>query len=75
MSGTIDWRVAETSSADLHLDISGNYYSKQYFDALNTERIAQSGYALANARAPSTSANPAVLRQRLDQEHHGSRNI
>ena len=51
VSGTIDWRVAEMSSADLHLDISGNYYSKQFFDALNTERIAQSGYALANARA------------------------
>ena len=50
-SGTIDWRVAEMSSADLHLDIGGNYYSKQFFDALNTERIAQSGYALANARA------------------------
>jgi len=35
---------------DLHLFAEGNYYGKQYFDAFNTERIAQGAYGVANAR-------------------------
>jgi iron complex outermembrane recepter protein len=46
----VDWRALRLPSNDLHVIINGNYYSKQYFDALNTERIAQPGYALLNAR-------------------------
>jgi iron complex outermembrane receptor protein len=45
-----DWRAARFSAGDLHLQVNGNYYSKQYYDALNTERIAQAGYALVNGR-------------------------
>jgi len=45
-----DWRALRFSSNDVHVMLNGNYYSKQYFDALNTERIAQPGYALLNAR-------------------------
>ena len=32
----------------LHFD--GNYASKQYFELLNEDRIAQDGYAILNAR-------------------------
>ena len=46
----VDWRAWRLASNDLHVMVNGNYYSKQYFDALNTERIAQPGYALLNAR-------------------------
>lgn len=46
----LDWRVARLQIGDLHLAADGNYYSKQYFDALNTARIAQSGYSIINAR-------------------------
>jgi iron complex outermembrane receptor protein len=45
-----DWRAAKFSVGDLHVQVNGNYYSKQYYDALNTERIAQDGYALVNGR-------------------------
>ena len=37
-------------AGDLRLFIDGNYYGKQYFDAFNTERDAQGGYGVANAR-------------------------
>jgi outer membrane receptor protein involved in Fe transport len=30
--------------------LDGNYYAKQYFDAFNTERIAQGAYGVGNAR-------------------------
>jgi len=49
-SAGIDWRVAQLPAGDLHLQLDGNYYGKQYFDAQNTERIAQDGYSVANAR-------------------------
>ncbi|HUO79654.1 MAG TPA: TonB-dependent receptor [Steroidobacteraceae bacterium] len=47
----VDWRVARFDIGDLHLAADGNYYGKQYFDALNTERIAQPAYSVFNARA------------------------
>jgi outer membrane receptor protein involved in Fe transport len=47
----IDWRFAHLGAGDLRLLLDGNYYGKQYFDAFNTERIAQSAYGVANARA------------------------
>lgn len=46
----VDWRALRLPDADLHVNVNGNYYSKQYFDALNTERIAQPGYKLFNGR-------------------------
>jgi iron complex outermembrane receptor protein len=45
-----DWRFARLATGDLHLELNGNYYSKQYYDALNTERTSQAGYALVNGR-------------------------
>jgi len=46
----IDWRAARLPIGDLHLAADGNYYGKQYFDALNTDRISQPAYSLVNAR-------------------------
>jgi iron complex outermembrane recepter protein len=40
--------VAYSSHVVLHLD--GNYASKQYFELVNENRIAQDPYALLNAR-------------------------
>jgi iron complex outermembrane receptor protein len=45
-----DWRFAHLGSGDLKLNVNGNYYAKQYFDAQNTERIAQDSYGVVNAR-------------------------
>ncbi len=52
----IDWRFAQISSGDLRLMVDGNYYAKQYFDAYNTERIAQGAYGIANARVSFRSS-------------------
>jgi iron complex outermembrane receptor protein len=46
----VDWRFARIAAGDLRLLVDGNYYGKQYFDAFNTERIAQGAYGIANAR-------------------------
>ena len=46
----VDWRFAHVAAGDLRLFVDGNYYRKQYFDAFNTERIAQGAYGVANAR-------------------------
>ena len=46
----IDWRLMETTAGDLRFMIDGNWYGKQYFDAFNTERIAQGAYGIENAR-------------------------
>jgi iron complex outermembrane receptor protein len=54
-----DWRAAQLSAGDVHLSVNANYYSKQYYDALNTERIAQPGYAVVNARASLIADAPA----------------
>jgi iron complex outermembrane recepter protein len=52
----IDWRFVHMASGDLRLMVDGNYYAKQYFDAFNTERIAQGAYGIANARIAFRSA-------------------
>ena len=46
----LSWRFARLSAGDLRLLLDGNWYSKQYFDAPNTERIAQGAYGIANGR-------------------------
>ena len=46
----IDWRVAQLDVGEVHVAADGNYYGKQYFDALNTDRIAQDAYEIFNAR-------------------------
>ena len=52
----VDWRFARIAAGDLRLMVDGNYYAKQYFDAFNTERIAQSAYGIANARVSFASS-------------------
>jgi len=51
-SGSVsgDWRFAHVAAGDFRLFLEGNYYAKQYFDAFNTERIAQGAYGLVNGR-------------------------
>ena len=46
----VAWRVMHVVAGDLRFFVDGNYYGKQYFDAFNTERDAQGGYGVANAR-------------------------
>jgi iron complex outermembrane receptor protein len=46
----VEWRFARLASGDLKFMVEGNYYGKQYFDAFNTERIAQGAYGIFNAR-------------------------
>ena len=53
---SIDWRFAHAAAGDFELMLEGNYYAKQYFDAYNTERIAQGAYGVANARVSFKSA-------------------
>ncbi len=52
----VDWRFAHLAAGDLRLFVDGNYYGKQYFDAFNTERIAQDAYGIANARVSFESS-------------------
>ncbi len=52
----VDWRFAHLTAGDLRLFVDGNYYGKQYFDAFNTERIAQDAYGIANARVSFESS-------------------
>jgi iron complex outermembrane receptor protein len=49
-SGGVNWRFAQLAAGDLRLLVDANFYGKQYFDAFNTERIAQSPYGIGNAR-------------------------
>jgi iron complex outermembrane receptor protein len=51
VSAAIDWKALSMAESDLRLQADTNYYSKIYFDALNTQRIAQAGHAITNARA------------------------
>jgi iron complex outermembrane recepter protein len=46
----VNWRFLQLNAGDLHLMLDGNWYSRQYFDAQNTERISQGPYAIANGR-------------------------
>jgi outer membrane receptor protein involved in Fe transport len=50
MGVDVDWRAIRLAEGEIHVDVNGNYYSKQYFDAENTERITQGGYGLVNSR-------------------------
>ena len=46
----LNWRFLQLDAGDLHLMLNGNGYSRQFFDAQNTQRIAQPSYAIANGR-------------------------
>ena len=54
----LSWRFARLSAGDLRLMLDGNGYGRQYFDAQNTQRIAQGAYGIANARL-SFAGDPA----------------
>jgi outer membrane receptor protein involved in Fe transport len=46
----LNWRFWQLDAGDLHLMLDGNGYTRQYFDAQNTQRISQASYAIANGR-------------------------
>jgi iron complex outermembrane receptor protein len=46
----VNWRFLQLNAGDLHLMLDGNWYSRQYFDAQNTERVSQGPYGIANGR-------------------------
>jgi len=52
----VNWRAAQFAAGDLRLLASANFYGKQYFDAFNTQRDAQGGYGVANARVSFESS-------------------
>jgi iron complex outermembrane receptor protein len=52
-----DWRFAHIPSGDFRLMLQSNFYGKQYFDAPNTQRIAQSAYGIANGRVSFESGS------------------
>jgi len=45
-----DWDVIHFDSSHVTLHLDGSYSSKQYFELVNIDRIAQNPYALANGR-------------------------
>ncbi len=49
-SAGLDWNFAQLAAGLLSLSLDGNFFGKQYFDAPNTERIAQGAYGILNAR-------------------------
>ncbi len=51
-SGTVstDWNIANWRLVGLTAHFDGDYASKQYFELVNEDRIAQDGYAILNAR-------------------------
>lgn len=54
-SVAIDWRFAHLWSGEFSLLLDANFYGRQYFDAPNTQRIAQSAYGIANGRVSFAS--------------------
>ena len=50
-TGAADWRVGNLLGGTFRVSADINYTAKQYFDPQDTERIAQGGYTLVNARA------------------------
>jgi iron complex outermembrane recepter protein len=58
-SVALDWRFLHLPVGDFRLLVDGNVYGKQYFDAPNTERVAQGSYGIANGRVSFESgSNP-----------------
>jgi outer membrane receptor protein involved in Fe transport len=46
----LNWRFLRLDAGDLRLTLDGNWYSRQYFDAQNTQRVSQGAYGIANGR-------------------------
>lgn len=57
----VNWRFLRLSDGDFRLLVDGNLYGKQYFDAFNTERLAQPAYALVNGSVQFDSARSPGL--------------
>ena len=49
-SASVQWRFARIGATDLKILVDGNYTDKQFFDAIDTQRIAQGAYVVGNAR-------------------------
>lgn len=52
-----DWRFAHLAAGEFRVLLDANFYGKQFFDAPNTERIAQGSYGIGNARVSFESAS------------------
>lgn len=46
----MDWDAVYVAGGRVVVHLDGTYASRQYFELMNEDRIAQSSYALANAR-------------------------
>lgn len=49
-NGGVDWTVGPVFDGSWLISVDGSYKSKQFWDPQDTERIAQGGYFLLNAR-------------------------
>ncbi|HLW23901.1 MAG TPA: TonB-dependent receptor [Steroidobacteraceae bacterium] len=56
----LDWRFLKLDTGDLRLALNGNWYSRQFFDAQNTQRVSQGAYAIANGRLSFTGGRGAT---------------
>jgi iron complex outermembrane receptor protein len=56
-SVAVDWQFAHIWSGEFRLLVDANFYGKQYFDAPNTQRIAQGAYGVANSRVSFESGS------------------
>jgi iron complex outermembrane receptor protein len=71
------WRFVQMDTGDLRLRVDGNWYSRQYFDAQNTQRISQGAYAIANGRlsfvgksGPTSGFDVGVWVKNLADRHY-----
>jgi len=56
----LDWRFLRLDAGDLRLMLDGNLYSRQYFNAQNTQRVSQGSYGIANGRLSFTASQGAA---------------
>ena len=52
-----EWDVIDTDGGKLTLGVDGNHNSKQYFELMNEDRIAQKGYVVVNGRVAYRSGD------------------
>jgi iron complex outermembrane receptor protein len=61
-NGGIDWTLLDSAWGSLTLHTDSRYMSKVYYDAFNTNAVAQGGYAVHDARLSATlTSHPIQL--------------
>ena len=50
VTATADWTIVTTAAGRFAASIDARYVAKQFFDAANTEAVAQPGYTITDAR-------------------------